>query len=218
MNKIMVISSPRSGLNYFRWIMESLSGKPTPGCTRLIENKKNKDYLFHRTHDVKQNGKFPSGCHKVFYYKNGKTMYKKCILLLRNPLELYGCYKKIKRINTMRIMKAYIDNLKAFDNFKGQKLKINYEDLLQSTKSIIKQALKFFNIKQDITHVDFSILSKDSLRSFNTVGNNKSGSDAKSLVYYTKELSQKEIEYILNYLHKRIDDRIWKKYLRRYIR
>lgn len=216
MSKTIVISSPRSGLNLIRWIMETLTGQPTPGCARLIENKKNTKYLFHRTHNAKAKNKSSASCNKIFYDNRNRPLYSKCILLIRNPLELYGRYKITHKSIIIRLMNHYVNNLIAFEKFKSRKILIYYEDLIINTKKEIKKIIKFLNLKINIDKLDIDILKKQSLLSYNTKSKNKSYSDSKSKIYYSKKLLKKEKQYIIAYLQKRIPKELIKKYLSKY--
>lgn len=216
----IIISYPRSGLNWIRWNVEYFTGRPTPGCTRIVENKINKNYVFHRTHDVKRKKPYNWSCHRKFYSKKLKPLYKNVILLLRNPYELYGRRKKTKEKVVPQGLRAYKDNLITFDKFKGNKLLVYYEDLIKNYEREMKRICDFLEIKVNLNKINVKQLKRKSLESYTNKGSKKARqkqlSDAKSTIYHTKNLTPKEKRELTIYLKKTITRDIRKKYLKKY--
>ena len=124
----LVISAERSGLNLVRHACEAMSGRRTPGKVHLI---KDGPLLFHRTHFAGHAGP-PVGPFAPLFLPDGRSPYRKAMLLLRDPAESYvRAYDK----NPSQ-MKGYCINIRLFDAFPGEKLMVTYDDLVSDPEAM----------------------------------------------------------------------------------
>jgi hypothetical protein len=132
----IVISSQRSGLNFVRVCIESLTGQRTPGKTLLIENHPSRLPVFKRTHDAANISEKEGAVWKAIDAQNSQD--QKILLLLRNPFELFARELKTtggaKAIWTLEI---YISNLNHFCSLKNcNKNYFYYEDFTIDPKKM----------------------------------------------------------------------------------
>ena len=217
----IIISFPRSGLNWIRWNVEYFTGRPTPGCTRIVPNRANSsDFVFHRTHHVYKDNPYNWSCNRKFYSKKGKPLYKNVMLLLRNPYELYGRFKKTEEKLEPKLMLGYVNNLKAYHYFKGRKIIIYYENLITHYHREMRRVFRFLRIKAHLSDVDVTKLKEDSLKSYNERGNTDSKqqqlSDASSQIYHSKVLTNKEKQELTDFLKLKLNVNIRNRYLIKY--
>lgn len=131
-----------------RYIVEYISGAPTPGQTRLHQGK---DYFLDRAHRA-----YPR-MHK----------YVKVILLLRDYRECFlrqhndnwARFDTVSAFCESRELRAppfwYIRNLQAFDSFDGSKLLLYYEDLVLDPVRSVRQVAAFLGLDSGRTR-DFA--------------------------------------------------------------
>ncbi len=137
-DKPLLISYPRSGTNWIRYIIECLSGKPTPGQERVHSGT---DYIIDRAHKA-----YP------VIHRHDKVIlilrdYREC--LLRSNIESWLEFGDVERFleerGTFTPPHWYIDNLKEYDLFQGNKLLVYYEDLLAHPDVEIPRISNFLN-------------------------------------------------------------------------
>ncbi len=172
-NKGIIISYQRSGLNWVRYCIEHFTGLRTPGRTKLIEGGK---IAVYRTHNInKRKGHDTCAC--SFYDKAGNPLHSKVVLLLRDYRESFirvGRGRKegmptvedIKQ-GEMFNFRNYFDNLRAYDQFNGEKLLIHYHDLVQDFSQVIK-ILDFFNLNYDLEGFDLEYHRQKSIQIYDT--------------------------------------------------
>ncbi|NER36904.1 MAG: hypothetical protein F6J93_23530 [Oscillatoria sp. SIO1A7] len=157
--KGIIVSYPRSGLNWVRYCIEYFTGLRTAGQTKLIEDG---DLAVYRTHNVKEND-WPDSCSCPFYDEGGKPIHRKVLLLLRDYRESFlrvalAQEDKVPTAEEIRNGKIfhfrnYFENLKAYDEFSGQKMVVYYPDII-SDLSAIRKILDFFEFSYDLTGFD----------------------------------------------------------------
>jgi len=137
----LLISYSRSGTNWLRYIIEYASEKPTPGLVRLVSGD---NYIIDRAH---------KGFEVIENYKKVLLIirdYREC--LIRQNQILWDKHKNVEKfLNDQKSQQPaswYIDNIKAFDKFSGEKLLIYYEDLITTPDREIQILFDFLNIKK----------------------------------------------------------------------
>jgi hypothetical protein len=131
----LVVSYSRSGLNWIRYCAEYLTGRPTPGFTRLVRG--NSGYVFHRTHRMG----LRTGAND---WSNPWARYRRLLLLVRNYKECLirhhietGVFQKSASVEAFLTADCrqspawYIENIRDFDAFEGEKLCVYYEEILE---------------------------------------------------------------------------------------
>jgi hypothetical protein len=192
----LLVSLPRSGLNWLRYCIEYFSKEPTPGEFRLIKKTDENKYIVAREH----------------WLRKGTTNineHSKAVLILRNYKESFVRHA----CNQIKMMNDYLFNIGIFDAYKGPKLVTYYEDLITDTNAI-GEVLSFLDIEWDFSNVDIEKLKQDSLASYNT-GNNKSLSDAKDIFFHSKKLSY-DVKIALDKHFMKTLGKLYDKYVARY--
>ena len=211
-DKPLLISYSRSGTNWMRYIIEFLSGKSTPGYARLVNDG---NYIIDRAH-------------KGFFVIR---KYSKVILLLRNYKECLirhslsrwessSSVKEFLEDNTLGQPPSwYIKNIRAFDNFKQEKLLVYYEDLVSESVFEAERIANFLDIR-NAAITDFKVnLNFHQQRSINYYSENQKSltrGDSNNLKYHSQKNltpAQKfgfDIYYETNYPD------LYQKYLSRY--
>lgn len=140
----LLISYPRSGTNWVRYIIESLSGRPTPGQARLHTGT---DYFIDRAHKA----------YPVAHRHPGVILilrdYREC--LLRSNTGLWEEHRDVELFLEDRMTLSpphwYIDNLTAYDTYDGKKLLVFYEDLIGHPEREIRRISSFLDLDPDET-------------------------------------------------------------------
>ncbi len=118
----ILVSAERSGCNLVRHCVEVMAGQRTPGKVHLISFG---PLLFHRTHRALWD-EAPMLARAPVMDALGQPLYRKLILLLRDPVETFvRAYS-----SRMESMSLYCDNIAVFHDFPGTKLLVPYDDLV----------------------------------------------------------------------------------------
>lgn len=208
----LLASYPRSGTNWTRYIIESLSGRPTPGQTRLIEGT---NYYIDRAHQA-----YPV-----------MNRYKKVVLVLRDYRECILRHQKAVWSNYSDVLSLlsdqgirepaswYIENLKAFDAFEGDKLLIYYEDLIQKPDETIILLAEFIELDRDKTQAFLNSMDnhiKMSVQAYTKKAHSSDTSKSKDLSYHAKtKLTPEQVQDFDNFYFTQYPE-LAQKYLRRY--
>ncbi len=162
--KGIIISYPRSGLNWTRYCIEYFSGKRTPGRTKLVLDG---EIAVYRTHNVEKN-KGPDSCFCRFQDKTGNPLHERVVLLLRDYKETFVRSKRfafdergmaaewlIRRLKAGKVksFRHFFENVRAFDAFDGPKLLVKYEDLVSDFKTMLS-ILDFLEIPHNCDGFD----------------------------------------------------------------
>jgi len=142
----LLASYSRSGTNWLRFIIEDISGLPTPGKACL-----------HAQHD----GNFViDRAHKAYacMQRHPKVMlvlrdYRECLLRhhrslwLRNPIVNEFLVDRSEE----QPARWYIENIEAFDEYPREKLLLYYEDLVIKPETIIPRLSEFLGLNPERT-------------------------------------------------------------------
>ncbi|MFW6281313.1 MAG: hypothetical protein ACOC1O_00785 [bacterium] len=213
-NLPLLVTFPRSGTNWIRYIIEYFSDKPTPGETRL---KRGHNYIIDRAHNAKD---LINNYNKVILcLRDYKEIFGKHILrfynedILTTPQELLNKYwRKDQNV----LINDYFNNIIAFDKFKSDKILLYYEDILFNPKNL-KSLLDFLDIydenKFNKFKNNFNNLKKKSsnLRS----DKNKTTKDNDNIKYYSSNFSDEKLKILDDFIKSKYPI-ISEKYLERY--
>jgi len=147
-NKPLLVSYPRSGTNWIRYVIEYLTQKPTPGETRLIRGNNifyraiNGDFVIDRAH----NGEFIIKKHpKVFFILRN---YKEC--LIRQFKTKWTDYPNIQTFLEDESLhtpcKWYVKNIDVFNRYQGDKKLLYFEDMIENPIEFIDDLVEFLNL------------------------------------------------------------------------
>ncbi len=209
-----LISYPRSGNTWTRYCIEHLTDKKTVGYENnhgvIWESKGIRPELWgQKTFVKKVHGSTPT---------NDKN--DKCILLIRNPKEAL-----IRHGGRIEGWTSYLD---FYENkFRGKKLLIYYENLIQDLESNIKKVLELLEVKVDDEKYNnfFSNISFhkqqciDMYEARDAQGKNpqnESTTQGNSLIYHSKKMPVSEKLDMDNFLLEKYSN-ITSKYLIRYL-
>jgi hypothetical protein len=218
MEKNVLLSYPRSGNHWVRFIIEWFSGKPTKGLSpndppikNSILNKEilshvKGDFIIHKEHGV------PKG------------NINKLILILRNPKECI--YRQTKNLAINQI-DSYMKLVNFYENYGGKKFLLYYEDLITNPKNSVKKIIDFMDIYDENKFNDFmenydlffgeSIKIYDNTNKMKIVSGNKfrtSETKGKSIIYHVKKINQDKIKIFNEHINKKHSN--LKKYINRY--
>jgi len=218
MRKNFLISYPRSGNHWVRFIIEWFSGKPTNGLSlndppiyKSIPNKnilshvKTNDFIIHKSHGT------PNQANKL-------------ILILRNPKEcIYRHKKKIDKKN----IDDYMSLIKFYDNHKKMKLLVYYEDLILSPKDVITDITKFLEIynekKMNNFMENYDFLFKESIKVYDNSWKTKnifgsklrvSETNGEKIIYHSNKINKKELDQFKLHIENKYKN--IKKYISKY--
>jgi hypothetical protein len=160
----IILSYPRSGLNWTRYCIEYFSEKRTPGRKKLVSSG---PPIIYRSHNVRKNNG-PNSCTCQFFGDTGNPLHDKVLLLLRNHRETFIRSKRdvldergvaperlIRKLKNGRVnsFTHYFENIRAYDQFDGKKLLVRYEELV-SDFSMMTKILDFFAIDYNLEKFD----------------------------------------------------------------
>ena len=139
-----LISYPRSGNTWLRYCIEIVSGRPTNGA---MDNPKDKlahlihpgeDFILHKEHT------WPDNINKAILLVRN---YKECLLRHQDGRPMRdGFFKKL----TSGKSNDYIGLIKLFDEFKGKKLLVYYEDLLDTPIWQMNKVCEFLSLPEKV--------------------------------------------------------------------
>jgi len=139
-----LLSYPRSGNHWVRFIIEWLSGMPTLGSgddlpIHKILEKEGGSHLNH------VNGKKEFVVEKAHFSGKVNDRDKGLILLLRNPKE---CIIRHTQKLHKKDIDWYMDLLSLYDSWPSKKMVIYYEDLINSPELTLQNLTTFLNIEE----------------------------------------------------------------------
>lgn len=150
----MVISSERSGLNLVRHACEAMAGRRTPGKVHLVATG---PLLFHRTHYAGHPAA-PIGPFAPLFLPNGRSPYRKALLLLRDPAETFvRAYGK-----NPALMRHYTINIRLFDAFPGEKMMVSYDDLVSNDEAL-RRIFDFLGIAESFDAAKLAEVRRDAV-------------------------------------------------------
>ena len=149
-NENVLLSYPRSGNHLCRFFIELLSELPTYGCKGSktdVEINKNifDEYVpFNTLTEFNKNE-----CYVKYHNApSNNTSTKNLILIVRNPREvlLNHCDYKLNIKRRWDSYCEYFKNIDYYNNHKGKKLLLYYEDMLTNKKEFINELYDFLAI------------------------------------------------------------------------
>ena len=206
--KNYLLSYPRSGNTWLRYCIEVLTNNRTIGYLGsdakdsgvLPKNRTNEKPILikrHETSDIKEGN---------------------LILIVRNYKEVIIRHNSVKTImedysSNNRV--TYLKLLNFYHTYKGKKMIIYYEDLIDDLKNTIDKVLNFLGLEVSIDSIDdfFSNIEEHKLKSLSIYGESKT--KGKTTIYHSNKLSSDELIQWDNFLLKN-NKVIFEKYLKRY--
>ena len=144
----LLITYSRSGTNWLRYVIELLSGRPTPGHERLHGGD---DFVVDRAH---QGYRVASEYQRIILVVRN---YKES--LVRHSIDEWTANKDgSHRMDVVGFLEDksgrqppewFIENIRAFDAFTGDKLLLYYEDLMTEPESELRKLIEFLDLPRD---------------------------------------------------------------------
>jgi len=208
----LLASYSRSGTNWLRYFIETITNRPTPGQFRCVAGT---DYVIDRAHRA-----YPV----LDKYKSVLLIvrdYKEC--LLRHNKDHWLATKNVKSfMENSRIRQPcwwYMENIRAFDRFQKPKLLIYYEDLMNSPETELVKIGNFLgfpepSVSDFLNHIEEHF--KKSVTAYTSTGHTSETTQNKDLEAHARALltieQQHEFDdYLLNK-----DSELAQTYLSRY--
>jgi hypothetical protein len=209
-HKGIIVSYPRSGLNWLRYCIEASTGRRTPGRTKLVQNG---EPIIYRTHHVLKNDDIDS-CWCQFYNEEGFPLHDKVALLLRDYRESFLRVSKAREIKLSVAMiqngkvfnfRNYFENIRAFHEFPKEKILIRYEDLI-TDKSLIKKIMEFFNMSFNMDNFDIDIYRKKSIEIYDKQHKSYTKEDVSQVSYHQDRTDQDILDALDEFVDKYYKD------------
>ena len=203
----ILLSYPRSGNHLVRFFIELLSEIPTYGCK---DNKKDIEiYKNVFPEDVPFNISDFNKMDCYFKYHNPpKNLHvNKLIFIIRNPNEV------LLRHNNYKLNKDsyeyYFKNIDYYNNHKGKKLLLYYEDIITNKTNFINTLYEFLDINK-LEKKNYVLSNIDKLYNLSSKGKKRdwNGINSNSTDYYYKKIPESIKEKFDNYINDKL-----KKYL-----
>lgn len=210
-----LISYPRSGNTWVRFILEKISGLPTAGIQG--PESLSIDQPIHKRPHFKKHLENVNGdpiIYKAHYPRHIYSFDGKLILIARDPKECI--VRHTSALNT-RDLDEYMELIKLYDQWSGNKLLIYYEDLLQNPSETILSIVSFMDLNQESYR---NFMSKyDYFFDLSVKGyvykNIKSETGGKKIKFHQKKLTKQQIDIFNLYIEDKYQD--LKNYINRYL-
>ncbi len=208
----LLASYSRSGTNWIRYFLESVTDLPTPGQTRLHRGT---HYCIDRAHRAfKIMHRYP----KVVLLVRD---YRECIL--RQHMDVWSAYADPIALLTDEGLDQppvwYIRNLQAFDAFQGDKLLLYYEDFVQQPMGGLPQLAEFLNLDPARVEAflgDIETHKANSVQAYKRGGHRSESSSTNDLQHHAKsKLTPEQVQAFDTFYFSRYPE-IANKYLARY--
>ena len=204
--KNILLSYPRSGNHLVRFFIELLSEIPTYGCEGYQEDDK----------EIYKNV-FPEKVPFNISDFNKNDCYNKChappsqnfhsnklILIMRNPKEVLLRHNnyKLNIKGNWDSYETYYRNIDYYNNHKGKKLFLYYEDITVNKENFINVLYDFLELN-NIEKKNYVISNIDKLYDLSSKGKNRSwgGINSNSNDYYYNKIPESIKEEFDNYIN-----------------
>lgn len=207
--KNILLSYPRSGNHLVRFFIELLSETPTFGCKRNnsdIEIYKN---VFPEEVPFNISDFDKKDCYIKYHSppKNKNFRQNKLILIIRNPKEVllnHNYYQlNIKGdVPDGTSYETYFKNIDYYNNHKGEKLLLYYEDIITNRQNFINSLYDFLEVN-NIEKKKYVLSNIDKLYDLSSKGKNRDwgGIRSKTTDHYYKQIPESIKEQFDNYIN-----------------
>lgn len=213
-DKPLLVSYSRSGTNWLRYFIETVTNQSTPGQRRVVDGY---NYYIDRAH---------AGYERMNKYKNVIILvrnYKECLIRHHGLQNIRSNYNNMQDFlndeSLNQPVSWYIKNIAAFEKFKYKKLLIYYENLIRNPIKNFQEIAEFLNVDKSETedfvkNLDFH---KSNSISIITKGGHVSETqgDPLKLKHHSSKLDINEIRIIDNHFKSK-NNKLYTKYLERY--
>lgn len=216
----LLITYSRSGTNWLRYVIELLTGQPTPGHQRLHGGE---DYAIDRAHQG----------YRV------ASEYQRIVLVVRNYKEsLIRHYiddwqagvDGTRRMDVTAFLEDrsgkqppewFIENIRAYDEFLGDKLLLYYEDLMTEPEGELRRLIEFLDLPRDGVEDLFADLEEHRRRSVGLYRQNQESyteGAADKLNHHSEALLSGDEQRAFDRYYAERHPELFQRYLSRYAR
>tara|TARA_B110001450_G_scaffold105873_1_gene100244 strand:+ start:183 stop:839 length:657 start_codon:yes stop_codon:yes gene_type:complete len=201
----ILLSYPRSGNHLVRFFIELLSEIPTYGCKgneKDIEIYKNV-FLEKVPFNISDFDK--KDCYIKYHNPPSQNIRSnKLILIIRNPKEVLLRHNnyKLNIKGSWDSYETYFKNIDYYNNHKGKKLLLYYEDIITNKQKFINTLYDFLDVN-NIEKKNDVLSNIDKLYYLSSKGKNRSwdGINSNSIDYYYKKIPESIKEEFDNYIN-----------------
>jgi hypothetical protein len=158
--RTLVISFPRSGLNWLRHCAEYFSGRRTPGRVHFVSEGPT---IFDRAHDVTKPNKRD---YVSLYALDGSEIYQKVALLLRDPCDCFISHyltrSEFSFKKALAAFGAFATNIVEFDRLQHAEKTVFYFEDFASQEAGTFAFLRFLGVDPAARPYDFKKLIESS--------------------------------------------------------
>lgn len=202
----ILLSYPRSGNHLVRFFIELLSEIPTygcKGCKHDIEIYKN---VFPEKVPFNILDFDKKDCyHKYHSLPSQNIISNKLILIIRNPNEVLLRHNNYKLNIKEDSYETYFKNIDYYNNHKGKKLLLYYEDIITNKTNFINTLYEFLDINK-LEKKNYVLSNIDKLYNLSSKGKNRAwgGINSNSTDYYYKKIPESIKEQFDNYINDKL--------------
>lgn len=210
----VILSYPRSANHLVRFFIELLSEKPTLGC---IENVKDIPIFMNQFPE-----KIPFHIESLQKYKE-EELYRKfhtipaeepseLIFIVRNPREVLLRNLENKfRLEGWDGYNSYFQLIDYYNNFKGKKLLLFYEDICVNKIKFVSDLYYFLGLTNDSKR-NYAIENVSKLFELSKLGKNRAwgGIKSNSINYYYNKIKNDEKKRFDNYIKNKLNTNKYK--------
>lgn len=206
-NKNILLSYPRSGNHLVRFFIELLSEIPTYGCKnnkKDIEIYKNEfpEKIPFNISDYDE-----KDCYIKYHFSPSQNIHlNKLILIIRNPKELFVRNGLFNDMNIKKITnnEGFFKNIDFYNNHKGKKLLLYYEDIITNKENFINTLYEFLEIN-NIKKKNYVLSNLDKLYDLSSKGKKRNwgGINSNSTNYYYEKIPSSIKTEFDNYINEK---------------
>jgi len=187
----ILLSYPRSGNHLVRFFIELLSELPTFGHKYTPQDVEIYKNIFEKEIPFNISKYDKNECYQKFHNApNHIKNINELILIVRNPQEvlLNQNEYKLNEEGDWYSFQRYFDNIDYYNNFKGKKLLLFYEDILTNKIEFINMLYEFLNLqKKDKKKYVLDNIEELYMLSLNGKGRSWGGNNSNNKLHYYYE-------------------------------
>jgi|LauGreDrversion4_2_1035121.scaffolds.fasta_scaffold105683_2 hypothetical protein len=205
----VILSYPRSGNHLVRLFIELLSEQPTLGC---VENVKDIPIFMNQFPE-----EIPFHIESLQKYKE-EELYRKfhtipseepseLILIVRNPREVLLRHLENKfRLEGWDGYNSYFNLIDYYNNFKGKKLLLFYEDICRNKIKFVNDLYEFLGFSKGAKRT-YAIENLSKLFELSKLGKNRAwgGVNSNSVDYYYNKIKDTDKKKFDNYINDKMN-------------
>jgi len=216
----LLITYSRSGTNWLRYVIELLTGQPTPGHQRLHGGE---DFAIDRAH---QGYRVASEYQRiVLVVRNYKES------LIRHYIDQWQAGRDgAQRMDVTGFLddrsgpqppEWFIENIRAYDGFQGDRLLLYYEDLMTDPQAELLRLIEFLDLPREGVDDLFANLDEHRRRSVELYRQNQESyteGAADKLNHHSEALLSEDEQRAFDRYYAERHPQLFERYLKRYAR